>query len=59
MCPRYSGSTEEKLIWGWGGKERLLGEEDAASEERGQAGKAGRRRNGMGNRLESWAASLA
>ena len=25
MRPEYSGSTEEKLIWGWGGKERLSG----------------------------------
>lgn len=52
MCPRYSGSTEEKLLWRWRGK----GEEDRASEDRGQAGKAGRRGNGMDNSLESWAA---
>lgn len=49
MCPRYSGSTEEKLLWKWGGEERPPGEEDRASEDRGQAGKAGRRGHGMDN----------
>lgn len=39
MCPHCSGSTAEKPIRGWGGKERLPREENTAAGERGWDGK--------------------
>lgn len=49
MCPKYSGSTAEKPIWGWGGKERLPREENTASES---WAKMGRRLSGAGDSMD-------
>lgn len=48
MCLKYSESTAEKLIRGWGGKKRLPGEENTASGELDQDEKTFRRRGQQG-----------